>query len=164
MPMSRGQRIRPCISDEDAVTALTQLADRNPTLSKIIIYLGQRILDLPGVCLRVDGEHTYDLAFIRPPSPHRPRSRSKAFVAFNSPTYPGDWMPARRGTLRVGVMVDRSAMFEDSLLQQRRFSQRGTGLWHDVCIGHTVGIPAGTVARQLQAVFDTIERAYNSFE
>ena len=165
MPMIRGQRVRDCIFDNDGITALTQLANRNPTISEIIECLGQRVLDLPGVCLRVDGHRTYDVAFVRPPSPRHPSSRRKAFVAFNSPTFTGEWMPAQPNTLRVGVMVNRSAMFQDPFLQQRSFSQeQAAGVWHDVRIGHTAGIPARTDAHQLSEVFDVIERAYSSFD
>ena len=165
MPMIRGQRVRDCIYSNEAITALAQLGNRNPAISEIIVYLGQRILDLPGVCLRVDGHGTYDVAFIRPRSPRPTGSRSKAFVSFNSPTFTGRWTPAQPNTLRVGVMVNRSACFQDPLLQQRGPGQeQATGVWHDVRIGHTVGIRAGTNLHQLSDVFDVIERAYSSFD
>ena len=168
MPMPRGQRVRPCISGDAAATAITRLADRNPTLAEVITYLGQRILDLPGVCLREDGHRTYDLAFVRPRSPQRAGSRSKAFVGFNSPTFEGEewWIPTgpEPNRLRVGVRVNGDALFEDRLIERRGFRQeQQSGVWHDVLIGRAVGIPAGTETRELTEVFEVIERAYNSF-
>ena len=166
MPTRRGQRVRDCICGDAAITALARLANRNPTISAIINNLGRRVLDLPGVCLRVDGHRTYDLAFVRPRSPHPPGSRSKAFVGFTSPTFRGRWMPAQPTTLRVGVYVNRTAPIQDPhrLLKPRGFTETGTGLWHDVRIGQTVGIPAGADLQQLTDVFDMVERAYHSFD
>ena len=149
---------RPIIYDDEAIEALTDLADRNPDLSEIIDYLGRRILDLPGVGLRVDREederHTYDLAFVRPRSPN---SRRKAFADFTSPTFRGTWMPTDVGVLRVGVCVSRTVPIQDPhrLLQPRGFTRTGAGLWHDVRRGHT---QAGTARAQLDEVCEVIER------
>ena len=75
-------------------------------------------------------------------------------------------MHAQPNTLRVGVYVNRTVPIQDPyrLLQPRGFTETGTGLWHDVRIGQTVGIPAGTELQQLADIFDVIERAYHSFD
>ena len=164
MPMTRGQRVRELVCGDDATTALAQLANSNPNLAEVVDGLGRSILGLPGVCLRVDGTSTYDLAFVRPRSPLQPGSRRKAFVSFNSPTFGGRWMPAQQDSLRVGVMVNRTQLFQDRLIRRRGPGQgQTTGVWHDVCIGQTIGIPAGAEERQIADVFDVIERAYHSF-
>ena len=93
MPMRRGQQVRDVLYDADAIGALERLAESNASLSAVVNNLGRRILNLPGVGLRVDGRRTYSLAFIRPRSPRVPRSRAKAFTGFTTPDYEGNWMP-----------------------------------------------------------------------
>jgi hypothetical protein len=65
--------------------------------------------------------------------------------------------------LRVGVYVSRAAPIDDPLLRPRGFTETGAGLWHDVWIGQSLGIPPGSEMAQLAEVFDVIERAYHSF-
>lgn len=164
MPMTPGQRVRPLVCGDEATTAVVRLANRNPTIAAIVDGLGRRILGLPGVCLRVDGARTYDLAFVRPRNPLQPRSRDKAFVSFNSPTFGGRWMPAQQDSLRVGVMIDRAQLFQDPLIERRGPRQpQAPGVWHDVRIGQAIGIPAGTGEWQIEEVFNVIEQAYHSF-
>ena len=161
MPMRRGHRVQPCLVDEEALAALTRLADMNPRLAETIDDLGRRVLGLPAVCLREQtGEQarTYDIAFVRPPTPRIARSRSKAFATLITPTHQGRWTPSWQGGLRVGVKINLGVLIEDphDLLQPRSFGQQGGGGWHDILLDED-GANAGIA-------FNGIREAYHSFD
>ena len=83
MPRRPGQPNNPVLRGEDAQDALPALAEREARYARVILELGQRILDLEGVGLRngmernADGSDmdSYAIAFTYPP-------RNINFVAF----------------------------------------------------------------------------------
>ena len=161
MPMRTGQRVQPCLVDEEAVAAIDWLAEMHPNLTEVMSDLGRRILGLTDVCLREQiGEEarTYDIAFVRPPTPRIPRSRRKAFATFITPGHPGRWTPAWQDGMRVGVKFNPGARIQDphDLLQPRSFGRQGGGGWHDVLLNED--------GSNSQVAFDLLQQAYHSFD
>ena len=161
MPMRRGQRVQPCLFDEEAIDALTRLAEMHPNLSEVIDGLGRRILGLPEVCLREqtgEEERTYNIAFVRPPTPRIPRSRHKAFATFITPGHQGTWTRPWQDGMRVGVKFNPGVRIRDPhhVLQPRAFGQQGGGGWHDISL-HEDGSNS-------DITFGLLQQAYHSFD
>ena len=150
--------VQPVVFDEEALDAIARLADENRNLHEVIVGLGQRILNIPGVGLR-QRTRTYDIAFVRPRSPRIPGSRSKAFATFITPSHQGAWTPAPpRNRLFVGVRVNPDVQVEDprGLLQTRDFANQGGGGWHDVYVYED--------EPDIDATLDIVAQAYDSFD
>lgn len=150
--------VQPIVFDEEALDAIARLADENRNLHEVIIDLGQRVLNLPGVGLR-QRTPTYDIAFVRPRTARIPRSRRKAFATFITPTHQGVWTPAPpRNRLFVGVRVNPGVQVEDpsGLLQERDFASQGGGGWHDVYVRED--------GSDTDAAIDILAQAHRSFD
>ncbi len=104
--------------------------------------LGLRILELPRVGVRVDGESTYDIAFVS----------SKAFAGFVTPAFQGRWTPRSPNTLVVPVLIPSTGLRDPhGFLQERSF---GDEPWGDVYVGQgnaTVDIAFGLVEQAYRA-------------
>ena len=80
MPRPKGQLNRMVHYGDAAIEIVERLADDNPEpISGFIRDIGRRALELSGVGVREDREHTYDISFVR----------GRSFMTFISPIHGG---------------------------------------------------------------------------
>lgn len=155
MPRRPGQPNNPVLRGEDAQDALHALAEREARYARVILELGQRILDLEGVGLRngmernADGSDmdSYAIAFTYSP-------RSINFVAFLTDQQswkPGVYLQRDFGIrirIRDGIVNRMPQELLDLLYGPTRESTRD---WYNV---HRIDD---------ESTFDIIQRAYSLY-
>ncbi len=155
MPRRRGQLNNPVLRGEDASEVLHALAERETTASRIILNLGQRILDLEGVNLRngmdreADGLDmaSYAVVFTHP-------QRDTNFVAFLSDRQtwkPGEYERSDFG-IRFRVRDTIRGQIQDPLHLLQGPTRESTGDWYNI---------RRVEESYLEPIFDLIRQVYD---